>query len=316
MKKTGVIIELENGKIKDSNLGMITLARSENRELYAILTDGDIKSVKEDLESYGISKIINVSLEQNKANNPVIKGKAIVGAIRYFHISMVFGLSTSLGKDLLPRIAAMLDAPLVMDCFHVDPVKNLAKTSQYSGKTIATIKVLGDVCIFGVRANAVEPSKAPVLANMIEFDGSDQDSKGFNVVKTGDSGKGKNNDLAEADVIVAGGRGLSNGDNFKTLSLCAEKLNASVGASRVAVDSGWVPYSMQVGQTGEKVSPSVYIACGISGSMQHYAGMKTSGMVIAINTDEKASIISNCDYYAVADSMLIIEEMIKLLGNG
>ena len=106
---------------------------------------------------------------------------------------------------------------------------------------------------------------------------------------------------------------MKNGENFNLLFECAQKLNAAVGSSRVAVDSGWVPYAMQVGQTGEKVSPKVYIACGISGSIQHFAGMKTSGMVIAINPDKTAAIMSNCDYFAVADALEIIPEITKLL---
>jgi electron transfer flavoprotein alpha subunit len=120
----------------------------------------------------------------------------------------------------------------------------------------------------------------------------------------------------EADVIIAGGRGMKNRDNFSILAQCAEKLKAAVGASRVAVDSGWVPYAMQVGQTGEKVNPRVYIACGISGSIQHFAGMKTSGMIIAVNTDEHAAIMANCDYYAVADALEVIPELTRLLENG
>ena len=106
---------------------------------------------------------------------------------------------------------------------------------------------------------------------------------------------------------------MQNSENFNLISKCAKRVHAAVGASRVAVDKGWVPYSMQVGQTGEKVNPKVYIACGISGSIQHFAGMKTSGMVIAINKDENAAIMSNCDYYVKADALKIIPQLTKLL---
>jgi electron transfer flavoprotein alpha subunit len=122
--------------------------------------------------------------------------------------------------------------------------------------------------------------------------------------------------LTEADVILAGGRGMKNPDNFNVLFDCAKKINAAVAASRVAVDSGWVPYAMQVGQTGEKVSPKVYIACGISGSIQHFAGMKTSGMVIAVNTDENAAIVANADYFAIGDATEVITQMNNILNNG
>ena len=315
MKNIGIIIESDNGKIKETIFGMITLARAKKTELFAFVMDADGKAVKHDLELFGITKIIDVSLAKDQQDNPIVRAKAMVNAVKQFNIHAVFGLSTATGRDLLPRIAALLDAPLVMDCIHIDLDQNLAKTSQYSGKTIATIKVTGDVLVFGVRPNVVEPVKAQVSAEILKFDGSNLVSKGFRVIKTGAAGESAKINLAEADVIIAGGRGMKNGKNFTILSQCAEKLNAVVGASRVAVDSGWVPYSMQVGQTGEKVSPKVYIACGISGSVQHFAGMKTAGMVIAVNTDKNAAIMSNCDYYVVADTLEIIPELTKQLGN-
>ena len=113
-------------------------------------------------------------------------------------------------------------------------------------------------------------------------------------------------DLTEADIILSGGRGLGNTENFNLLFDCAEKMAAAVGASRVAVDEGWVPHAMQVGQTGKTVSPKVYIACGISGSVQHFAGMKTAAMIIAVNKDSEAAIMKRCDYFVVADLFEII----------
>ncbi|WP_299981896.1 electron transfer flavoprotein subunit alpha/FixB family protein [Desulfobacula sp.] len=317
MKNIGIIIELDNGKIKETNFGMITLARAKDTELFAVVMDADAASVKEDLELFGITKIVEVCLSKDQQANPVVRAKVIINVIKAYNICAVFGLSTATGKDLLPRIAAFLEASLVMDCYAVDLEQNLVKTSQYSGKTIATIKVTGDVLVFGVRPNAVEPVKAQASARIVKLklDESNLVAKGFRVIKTSEVDESTNINLVEADVIIAGGRGMKNGDNFTILSKCAEKLNAAVGASRVAVDAGWVPYSMQVGQTGEKVSPMVYIACGISGSVQHFAGMKTSGMVIAINTDGNASIMSNCDYYVKADALEIIPELIKHLEN-
>jgi electron transfer flavoprotein alpha subunit len=321
MKNIGIIIEFEpeyksgKKKIKPGCFGVITLARQDNTELFAFVINSDIKALKPDLEAFGITNIVDVVLESEYQNNPVVRAKAMIKAVLKFHIDAIIGLSTSMGKDLLPRMAAQLDAPLVMNCIYVDFENNLAKTSQYSGKTIATVKTTGDISIFGVRPNSVEPINAQTSARILKFDGIDLVTKELNVLKTGENDKSTNTNLAEADIIIAGGRGIKNKDNFTILSQCAEKLNAAVGASRVAVDEGWVPYSMQVGQTGEKVSPKVYIACGISGSIQHFAGMKMSGMVIAVNTDENAPIISNCDYYVKADVLKIIPELTKLLNN-
>jgi electron transfer flavoprotein alpha subunit len=316
MKNIGIIIELDKGRIKETNLGMITLARTKDWQVFAFVLDGDGASVKQGLESFGVSKIIEVCLGKEQQSNPVVRANALINAIKAFDISMVFGLSTAMGKDLLPRIAALLDAPLVMDCFYADIENKIVKTSQYSGKTIATIQLTGDIMVVGVRPNAVEPVKAACQARVFKFDATKVVSKGFRLIKTRGANKGSSVSLVEADVILAGGRGMQRGENFTILSGCAQKFNAAVGASRVAVDAGWVPYSMQVGQTGEKVSPKVYIACGISGSIQHFAGMKTSGMVIAINTDENAAILSNCDYFAVADALEIIPLLTKYLEDG
>ncbi|WP_373500178.1 electron transfer flavoprotein subunit alpha/FixB family protein, partial [Desulfococcus sp.] len=123
-------------------------------------------------------------------------------------------------------------------------------------------------------------------------------------------------DLAEADIILSGGRGMKNGENFKVLQDCARAMGAAVGASRVAVDEGWVPYTFQVGQTGTKVNPKVYIACGISGSVQHFAGMKSSGMIIAVNKDPGAAIISKCDYFIIGDLFEIIPLVTRELAAG
>ncbi len=321
MKNIGIIIESDKGKIKESNFGMITLARAkdsaedsgEDTKLFAFVMGADANALKKDLESYGITTIVTVLLADDQLNNPVVRAKALINAVKAHDICVVLGLSTAPGKDLLPRIAAMAEAPLVMDCSWVDLEKNLATTSQYSGKTMARIKVRGKLLVFGIKPNAIAPVKLPGSAEIVEYDQSHLVSDGFRVIKAGEADKNAKVSLVEAEVIFAGGRGMKSSENFALLSRCAETINAGVAASRVAVDSGWVPYSMQVGQTGEKVNPRVYIAWGLSGSIQHFAGMKTSGMVIAINTDENAAIISNSDYYVVADALEIIPELTKLL---
>ncbi len=326
MKNIGIIIEtdiresdaeeLDKSEVKAICFGMITLARQKNCELFAFVFNAEIKDLKSELESFGITNIVNVVLAPEHQNNPAVRAKAMVNAVKDFNIHAVLGLSTPMGKDLLPRVAAQLDAPLVMDCIHVDLENFLAKTSHYSGKAIATIKTAGETLIFGIRPNAVEPVMAQASARILKLDGTDLVATTLKVIKTGKNDKSANINLAEADIIIAGGRGMQNSENFNLISKCAERLNAALGASRVAVDEGWVPYSMQVGQTGEKVSPKVYIACGISGSIQHFAGMKTSRMIIAINRDENAAIMSNCNYYAKSDVLKIIPRLTELLKNG
>ncbi|MFA5905884.1 MAG: electron transfer flavoprotein subunit alpha/FixB family protein, partial [Desulfobacula sp.] len=305
-KHIGVIMELDDRGLKDADLGMITLARQKDTRLFALIPDGSAEDLKEKLSSYGVSTLVDIRLAEDLRHNPEVRAKAVTGAVKKFGISAVFGLSTARGKDLLPRMAALLGSALVMDCFNVDLEHNTAETSRYSGKTLTRIKLTGPVPIFGIRPNAKEPVQEPVEARVIRFDAGSMGPEKLRVVKRGESGKGSGISLFEAEIVISGGRGMKNGENFTLLFECAKKLHAAVGASRVAVDSGWVPYPMQVGQTGEKVSPKVYIACGVSGSIQHFAGMKTSGMVIALNQDKTAPIMSNCDYFAVADALEIV----------
>jgi electron transfer flavoprotein alpha subunit len=191
-----------------------------------------------------------------------------------------------------------------MDCIDINLSEHTVKKSQFSGKTIAAIKVNGPCDIYGVRPNIFEAKPSPSEAGVITFQ-TDPENGGL-VVKEIRQDAARGIDLTEADIIISGGRGMKESDNFRLLFECADLIGAAVGASRVAVDAGWVPHSMQVGQTGATVSPKVYIACAISGSVQHFAGMKTSGLIVAINTDPEANIVKNCDYYIVADLFEVI----------
>ncbi|MBF0375996.1 MAG: electron transfer flavoprotein subunit alpha/FixB family protein [Desulfamplus sp.] len=378
MKKTAVIIETKDGVIKEANYGMITCAAKDNNsELYAFIINEEVEPFKAHLKKHGIDKIVDISIpidsdnhenqrSYEKSFNPILWSDALTQALTTYEISSLFALTTPIGKELLPRIAAQLEAPLVMDC--LDVVKNsdnscndnnvcnsnnssylnsdfhLAKTSLYSGKTIATVKVTGDIRLFGIRPNAIEPSiKLSISKPKIENqDNQDQDQQGsFNIessiiiekfiaknryaqkskIKLIESKKGDSsgNDLVAADVIISGGRAMKNSENFKILQDCADAIenlgvsSTAVGASRVAVDLGWVPYRMQVGQTGEKVNPKVYIACGVSGSIQHFAGMKMSKIIIAINENINAAIMSNCNYFVEADLFEIVPAITKEL---
>ena len=183
---------------------------------------------------------------------------------------------------------------------------------QRGKKPADLIALTGTHFIYGLRANVVAPIEAPTAAEVIEFPFDPKTDDAYRVIETR-TDKAGDQFLAEADVIFSGGRGMQSGENFKLLMDCARHINASVGASRVAVDNDWVPYAMQVGQTGVKVNPKVYIAFGISGSVQHFAGMKTAKTIIAVNTDENAAIMANCDYYAVGDLFEILPELEKAL---
>jgi len=314
VEKVAILVETKNGAIKKSNFGVITAAHGRDHELYAFLIDGSAAEHQEALEAYGIHKVLEIITDDGPLPwNPVTWSQAAISAMQHFGINTLLGLTSARGKDLLPRIAARLDAPLVMDCIAVDMSAHTAEKSQYSGKTIATIKAHGSHHIYGIRPNAIEPQTRPVAAELISFN-AEVESPALTVSEVKQTGAG-GIDLTEADVIISGGRGMENSENFRILWECAETIGGAVGASRVAVDAGWVPHSMQVGQTGATVSPKVYIACGISGSVQHFAGMKTAGMIIAINTDPDAAITKRCDYFAVADLFEIVPLLTGKLGN-
>lgn len=319
MKKIGILIEQENGQVKETNSGVITLARQGEVLIHAFVMGEVTDQAKQDLAAWGVHKIVEMAFAQDSQaprvrENPVVLAKNLVQAVRELEITTILGLSSGEGRDLIPRMAALLDAPLVMDCMDVDLTKNMARTSQYSGKAIASIQLTGTHVLFGIRPNAVTAVPSPCLAEIIPFKVDSALPDHFQVLPLNKPEEETPEiSLAEAEIIISGGRGMKNKENFSLLFDCAKKMNAAVGSSRVAVDLGWIPYAHQVGQTGEKVSPLVYIACGISGSIQHFAGMKTAKMIIAINSDEKAGIMANADYYVTGDVLEIIPELTRQL---
>jgi electron transfer flavoprotein alpha subunit len=311
MNPIGLLIEFKDGKVKDANFGMATAAKGPDQQLHALVVDASATEAKAAMEAFGVGHIVNISTGCSTWD-PATQAAAVVAAMQQFEITSLIGLTSPASRELLPRIAALLDAPLIMDCIEIDLDGHRVKTSQYSGKTIATIALFGSHFIYGMRANVVDPLAEPVESEVVDFAFNMDPDTAYRVIGTRTDGSGGQY-LAESDIIISGGRGLKNAENFKMLFNCAKHLDAAVGASRVAVDNGWVPYTMQVGQTGVKVNPKVYIAVGISGSVQHFAGMKTAKTIIAINTDANAAIMANCDYYAVGDLFDILPELEKAL---
>jgi electron transfer flavoprotein alpha subunit len=256
MRKIGILLETKDGALKKTNFGVITAARGDGHELYGFLLDGNGADHKTALEAYGIHKIIEITAKEGTLDwNPVSWSRTIIDAMNHFGVDTLLGLTSAQGKELLPRIAAALDAPLVMDCIDINLSEHTVKKSQFSGKTIAAIKVNGPYYIYGVRPNVFEAKPSPNEAEVISYQ-TDLENGGL-VVKEIRQDASRGVDLTEADIIISGGRGMKESDNFRLLFECADLIGAAVGASRVAVDAGWVPHSMQVGQTGATVSPKV-----------------------------------------------------------
>jgi len=318
MKKIGILVEVRDGEIKTANYGVITAARGDDHELYAFVLDGSAERYKDQLQKYGIRKVIDIRQKQGVIPwNPELWSQAVIDTMRHFGINTLFGLTSAQGRDLLPRIASSLDSPLVMDCINVNVADHTVRKSQFSGKVTATIKLNGPYYIYGIRPNIIEPEIAPCEAEAIAHQAAvDAEQMVIKAIKQPELA---GIDLTEAEIIISGGRAMARAENFRVLHECAEVIGAAVGASRAAVDSGYAPHDMQVGQTGKTVSPKLYIACGISGSIQHFAGMKTSGVIVAINTDPDAPIFEKCDYGIVGDLYEIVpmltRQLKQALGN-
>jgi electron transfer flavoprotein alpha subunit len=314
MAKIGVFIETEDKEVKKTNLGVITAARDDgNNEVIALLLDGDAEAAKAELGEYGVSKIVRLdSAGVDLSGGPDLQARALADAIRHFGFDGLLGLASARGRDVFARLAALMNLPLASDCVGVNFGEKTVRKSHFSGKTFATIRLNAAPLLCALRPNAIEPQPAAASPDVEDYRIDIDAAAPVKVleVKRGDTEK---IDLTEADVIITGGRPIGSGENYQMLEECARLLQAAVGASRAAVDAGFAPHSMQVGQTGKTVSPRLYIGCGLSGSVQHFAGMKTSKVIVAINTDKDAPIFQKCDYGIVADMFEVVPVLTEVL---
>ncbi|MDI6726660.1 MAG: electron transfer flavoprotein subunit alpha/FixB family protein [Smithellaceae bacterium] len=316
MAKIGVLIEEREGELKKTNFGILSLARGDaTSEVYALSFSDACENFREILGEFGADRIVGIRTAAGCLDDdasPEVQALALSKAIEAFGIDVLLGSSSAPGKDILARVAAQLDAPLVLDCLGIDLASGLVRKSHFSGKTTATIRLTGRPWILGLRQNCYPESPHMRQPAVLEYI-APVENKGRLAVKGVRAGTGGGVDIAEAEVIVAGGRGVGEAKNFRLLRDCAARLGGAVGASRAAVDAGYAPHAIQVGQTGKTVSPRLYIACGISGSVQHFAGMKTSQFIVAINKDKDAPIMLKCDYALVGDLFEVVPILTEAL---
>jgi electron transfer flavoprotein alpha subunit len=234
--------------------------------------------------------------------------KAVAEVAKMTGAAAIFFSATAFGKDLAPRVAARLEAGLAADCtgLAVDGGSIVATRPVFAGKALTDVKILSAIQVFTLRPNVFPAGEssgdaAPVEHVSIPLADADFAMRVTELIK----GSGRR-DVAEADIIVSGGRGLKGPENFKMLEELAEALGAAVGASRAVVDAGWRPHEEQVGQTGKTVSPTLYIAVGISGAIQHLAGMSSSKYIVAVNKDKDAPIFQVADYGIVGDAFEVV----------
>ena len=307
MSNVLILAEHENGRIKKSahellNIGQ-KLASQIGGQVEAAVIGQGLNDLIQDLGSFGAKKVYTVENAQLAKYNTVGFAKALSACVEQAKPSIVLVSASPLGKDLLPRVAAKLGAGLASDVtdLKINNGKLLATRPVYSGKALVDVTFNTDLQLASVRPNsfgASEPQSGqtaqvvPVTVDLGTLPA---------MMKELVQGKSDRPDLTEAEMIVSGGRSLKSADNFKILFELADVIGASVGASRAAVDSGYAPHDMQVGQTGKVVNPKLYIACGISGAIQHLAGMRNSKVIVAINKDPEAPIFTKADYGIVAD---------------
>ncbi|MFH1728875.1 MAG: electron transfer flavoprotein subunit alpha/FixB family protein [Pseudomonadota bacterium] len=316
---TAVYIELEDNKIKKANLGSLTAANSAGGDIVAIVFAENVDSFMEELKKYSVNKIIKVWSDDVKTYQPDVYAELLSKVITDNRINDLLGLATAQGKDLLPRVAAKLNASVVIDCLDID-FKNATVTKpMFASKVLSKIKLNNQKKVYALRPNVVNPveKEGADLPEVVDFYAGSVSI--LAQVKEVIKAASEKIDLTEAEIIISGGRGMGSAENFKLLDDTAKILNAAVGASRAAVDADYATMDMQVGQTGKVVNPVLYIACGISGAIQHLAGMKTSKVIVAINNDAEAPIFKVADYGIVGDLFDVVpvlaEELKKVVSN-
>jgi len=300
-----IIAEHDNSSLKPATLNSVTAAQAIGGDIDILVVGNDCQAAAADAAKVaGIRKILvadHAAYANNLAENvaPLI---AEVGA-GYSH---VLATATTTAKNIVPRAAALMDVQAISEISAVVRADTF-KRPIYAGNVIATVQSSDAIKVLTVRGTAFDAAASEGGSASIEALTSVHDA-GMSEFKGEEVAKSDRPELTAAKIVVSGGRGMGNGDNFSMLYSIADKLGAAVGASRAAVDAGFVPNDMQVGQTGKIVAPDLYIAVGISGAIQHLAGMKDSKVIVAINKDEEAPIFSVADYGLVADLFAALPE--------
>ncbi len=315
-----VIGEHSEGKIKKVTEELVTkaaeLAAKAGGEVHVALIGSGVQGA-EGLGAFGAKKVLLLQNTQLQNYNTEGYVKVIADLVKEAQPAIVLGTASPMGKDLFPRLAARLEAGLASDCINLDVQgsKLVATRPIYSGKAFVDITFESPVQLATTRPNSFMPKSVGGTAEVVTKDVDPGTLRA--PIKELVKGKSDKADLTEAGIIVSGGRAMKSAENFKILQDLADVLGATVGASRAAVDSGYATHDMQVGQTGKVVNPNLYIAAGISGAIQHLAGMRTSKVIVAINKDADAPLFTKADYGVVGDLFQIVplltEELKKVM---
>lgn len=314
-KGTWVVVDQRDGKIRKVSLELISKARDFGDEVAAVIMGQGIEGLAAEAGKAGADKVYIVDDAKFAQYNTGAYAAQLAAMVKkYDPATIIFG-HTAMGKDLAPRTAQKLDAGLVTDCtdVEVDGGKLTFVRPIYAGKAFAKVNVDSTPVMATIRANIFDVADAGKTPEVIKADIAVSDADLYQTVKEFIATVSSRPELTEANFVVSGGRGAKGPEGFKMLEELADIFGAAVGASRAAVDSGWIDNQYQVGQTGKVVNPVLYVAAGISGAIQHVAGMSSSKNIVAINKDPEAPIFSIADFGIVGDMHAVIPEMIKQL---
>jgi electron transfer flavoprotein alpha subunit len=309
-----VLAEHDNLSLKSATLHAITAARALGGDIHVLIAGQSAGSAAAAVAAVpDVAKVLLAEspwLAEPTAENVAANALAVIAAGDYSH---VVAAATSFGKNAMPRIAAKLDVAQVSDITGIEAADTFVRPI-YAGNAFATVRSRDAVKVITVRTTAFDA--APSSGGSAPVEGIDAAPEvTTSRVTAQELTKSERPELTSARVVVSGGRGMGNGENFKLLEALADKLHAAIGASRAAVDAGYVPNDYQVGQTGKIVAPDLYVAVGISGAIQHLAGMKDSKVIVAINKDADAPIFQLADYGLVGDLFEIIPALTAELSS-
>ena len=300
-----VFAEHDNQTLKAETLKTVAAAQAMGGDIHLLVAGSNCQGIAEEAAKVnGVSKVLvadNAAYEHQLAENISLLVTEL--AADYDHI-VATALTT--GKNFMPRVAALLDVTQISDIIGVESSDTFIRPI-YAGNAIATVQSLDSKKVITVRATGFDAVATDGNAEIVALDKATNAGNSSHV--SDELTVSERPDLGAASVVISGGRGMQNGENFKLLEGIADKLGAAMGASRAAVDAGFVPNDMQVGQTGKIVAPDLYIAVGISGAIQHLAGMKDSKVIVAINKDPEAPIFQVADYGLVADLFEALPEL-------
>ena len=309
MAEVLVVVEHAGGAVKKVTLEMLTLARELGTPAAVVLgAPGAAAALTEKLGEYGAAKVY--AAEDSDVDGYLVAPKATVLAslIRSTEPAAVLLASTQEGKEIAGRLAVKLDNGLLTDATALS-AEGLATQVVFAGSTIVTSRVTRGLPLVAIRPNSVTPSPAPATPEMATVEVAlGENDRLAKVVERVAEATGARPELTEASIVVSGGRGVGSAANFKIIEELADLLGAAVGASRAATDSGFYPHQFQVGQTGKTVSPQLFIAVGISGAIQHRAGMQTSKTIVAVNKDAEAPIFELADFGVAGDLNKVVPQ--------